>query len=47
MELLCRIGKRTQALRQFDACRRALKEEFDCSPLLETEALYRSILNAG
>jgi DNA-binding SARP family transcriptional activator len=47
MEVLCRIGKRTQALRQFDACRRALKEEFDCSPLLETEALYRSILNAG
>ncbi len=45
MEVLCRIGKRTQALRQFDACRRALKEEFDCSPLLETEALYRSILN--
>lgn len=45
MEVLCRIGQRTQALRQFDACRRALKEEFDCSPLLETEALYRSILN--
>ena len=45
MELLCRCGKRTQALRQFEACRRALKEEFDSSPLLETEALYRSILN--
>ncbi len=45
MELLCRCGKRTQALRQFEACRRALKEEFDSSPLLETEALYRSILS--
>jgi DNA-binding SARP family transcriptional activator len=45
MELLCHCGKRTQALRQFEACRRALKEEFDSSPLLETEALYRSILS--
>jgi DNA-binding SARP family transcriptional activator len=46
METLCRCGKRTQALRQFEACRRALREEFDSSPLLETEALYRSILSA-
>lgn len=44
MEMLCRCGKRTQALRQFEACRRALKEEFDAAPVLETEALYRSIL---
>jgi DNA-binding SARP family transcriptional activator len=44
MEVLCRCGKRTQALRQFEECRRALREEFDSSPLLETEALYRSIL---
>lgn len=47
MELLCRSGKRIQALRQFESCRRALKEEFDSSPLLETEALYRSILNGS
>ncbi len=45
MDLLFRSGKRIQALRQFEACRRALKEEFDSSPLLETETLYRSILN--
>lgn len=45
MEALLRCGKRTQALRQFEICRRALKEEFDSSPLLETEALYRRILN--
>ncbi len=44
MEVLCRSGKRTQALRQFEECRRALREEFDSSPTLETEALYRSIL---
>jgi DNA-binding SARP family transcriptional activator len=45
MEVYIRCGKRTQALRQFEACRRALKEEFDSSPLLETETLYRSILS--
>lgn len=44
MDVLCRCGKRTQALRQYEACRRALKEEFDAAPVLETEALYRSIL---
>jgi len=44
MELLWRCGRRTQALRQFEACRQALRDEFDSTPLLETEALYRSIL---
>jgi len=44
MDVLCRCGKRTQALRQFEACRRALREEFDAAPVLETETLYRSIL---
>jgi DNA-binding SARP family transcriptional activator len=43
MEVLCRSGKRTQALRQFEACRQALREEFDVAPALETEALYRRI----
>lgn len=47
MEVLFRCGKRIQALRQYEACRRALKEEFDSSPLFETEALYRSILNGA
>lgn len=44
MEVLSRCGKRAQALRQFEVCRRALREEFDASPVLETETLYRSIL---
>ena len=44
MEALNACGKRTQALRQFEACRRALKEEFDVAPVMETEALYRKIL---
>jgi len=44
MEILARCGRRTQALRQFEACRQALRDEFDAVPVLETEALYRSIL---
>lgn len=44
MDALCRCGKRTQALRQFEECRRALKEEFDAAPDIETETLYRGIL---
>ncbi|MBV8151354.1 MAG: winged helix-turn-helix domain-containing protein [Candidatus Eremiobacteraeota bacterium] len=44
MDVLRAAGKRTQALRQFEACRRALREEFDVDPLMETESLYRSIL---
>jgi DNA-binding SARP family transcriptional activator len=44
MDVLSRCGKRTQALRQYEECRRALREEFDVSPVLETEMLYRSIL---
>lgn len=44
MDALHRSGKRTQALRQYEACRRALQEEFDAVPVLETETLYRSIL---
>jgi len=46
MEALYRSGRRTQALRQFEECRRALKEEFDAAPVMETEALYRSILGS-
>jgi DNA-binding SARP family transcriptional activator len=47
MEALYACGKRTQALRQFEACRRALKDEFDVAPVMETEALYRRILAGG
>jgi len=44
MEVLHFSGKRPQALRQFESCRRALREEFDVEPVLETESLYRRIL---
>lgn len=46
MEVLSRSGRRTQALRQFEACRQALKDEFDAPPATETETLYRSILGS-
>ncbi len=44
MEVLHFSGRRPQALRQFESCRRALREEFDVEPVLETETLYRRIL---
>lgn len=44
MEVLHFSGQRTQALRQYETCRLALKEEFDVEPVMETETLYRSIL---
>ncbi|MBV8433676.1 MAG: winged helix-turn-helix domain-containing protein, partial [Candidatus Eremiobacteraeota bacterium] len=47
MEVLHFSGKRSQALRQFEACRRALQEEFDVAPVMETETLYRRILAGG
>ncbi len=44
MEVLHFSGKRTQALRQYEICRSALKDEFNVDPVMETETLYRSIL---
>jgi DNA-binding SARP family transcriptional activator len=44
MDVLSRCGRRTQALRQYEACRQVLKEEFGVAPVMETETLYRSIL---
>lgn len=44
MEVLYFSGKRTQALRQYEVCRAALKDEFNVDPVMETETLYRSIL---
>ena len=43
MDALWRSGRRTEALRQYEVCRRAMREEFDVLPLPETQALYRSI----
>ncbi|MCH8206703.1 MAG: winged helix-turn-helix domain-containing protein [Chloroflexi bacterium] len=46
MLLLWNAGRRDEALRQFDACRRILLEELAVEPTPETEALHRSILAA-
>ncbi|MGH7707539.1 MAG: BTAD domain-containing putative transcriptional regulator [Vulcanimicrobiaceae bacterium] len=44
IDLFGRCGRRTQALRQFDVCRQALRDEFGVAPDIETETLYRRIL---
>jgi WD40 repeat protein/DNA-binding SARP family transcriptional activator len=43
MLLLARNGKRTAALAQYDACRRALANELGVEPAEETAALYEQI----
>ncbi len=43
MDVLWRSGRRTEALRQYEVCCRAVREEFDVPPMPDTEALYRSI----
>src|SRR5438477_7731734 len=37
------LGDRTAALKQYDACKRALREELAVEPSKETQALYESI----
>ncbi len=45
MLLLARNGKRAAALAQYEACRRALKDELGVEPTEETRALYEQIKN--
>ena len=47
MELFARLGRREQALLQYDDCERILKKEFDVAPAAETRALYTSIKAGG
>ena len=44
MLILARMGKRSAALAQFEACQRVLATEFGVEPLAETMALYARIL---
>jgi DNA-binding SARP family transcriptional activator len=44
MRLLASTGDRGQAIRQYHACRDALRRELDVDPSPDTEALHRSIL---
>lgn len=52
MRLLARLGRRSEALAQFDVCRRVLAEELGVEPAAETIRLYQritegSLLEAG
>ena len=44
MEGLARLGRHTDALRQYRECRDALRRDLDVAPEPATEALYRDIL---
>lgn len=43
MELLARTGQRSVALKQYDECRRHLREKLDAEPALATDRLRRRI----
>lgn len=44
MRLLWRAGRRAEALRQYDTCRRILWDEIESEPSEETDLLYRAVL---
>jgi DNA-binding SARP family transcriptional activator len=44
IRLLGALGKRDQAVRQFDACREALRRDLNLVPQCETVALYQDVL---
>ena len=46
MELLWKHGDRDAALRQYESCRRMLRDELDVAPDDETQARYRAILGS-
>jgi ATP/maltotriose-dependent transcriptional regulator MalT len=44
IQCLCRAGRRAEAIAQYGACRRVLKQELDVEPSPELRALYRRLL---
>ncbi|MBI2919082.1 MAG: GAF domain-containing protein [Chloroflexi bacterium] len=44
MDCLHKAGRRDEALRQFETCRRVLKRELGVSPMPQTEGLYQQVL---
>lgn len=44
MRLYLESGKRTQAIRQYEECRKSLREELGIDPMEETQALYDQII---
>lgn len=47
MELLGRIGRRSDALRQYQACREALARALGMEPSVETTRLYQALQKSG
>jgi DNA-binding SARP family transcriptional activator len=47
MDLLLREGRRDEAVRQYETCRRILMEELAVEPSLETQALHTSMLSGA
>ena len=47
MEVYARTGRRSEALRQFDACVRYLERELGVAPDAETNVLYEAIRQSG
>jgi TolB-like protein/Tfp pilus assembly protein PilF len=47
MQLYAEAGNRSQALRQYQACRDRLKHDLDVAPSTETDALYRRLVNSS
>jgi two-component SAPR family response regulator len=47
MECFVRLGQRTRALRQYELCERALRQEYGMASCPETRALRASILKEG
>jgi TolB-like protein len=45
MELFARVGRRSDALRQYQACVDALERELGAEPSVETKTAYETILN--
>ena len=47
MQSLWKAGRRAEALRQFNLCRQALRQELSVDPMPETLALYHRVLNGA
>ena len=44
IRLLLQNGRRDEAVRQYETCRRVLREELGVEPTRETESTYREML---
>ncbi len=47
MRAQCHLGQRHAALSQYRTCKQLLRQELDAAPMVETQALYRAILEGS